>query len=220
MARGLGRPSSGRVALSELQPNGDPPQSTLAAQLVNRLADGNTNPRDQGHEAFRQLLNEILDAERDDSDQVRPQEANNDVDCKLIYVVVKAGLEALTSQDPFSKQGERDKQCVDSLAAVRSTLKRNPGVLYAHAPAQLSDTDRHGPLFLWLIPKLLTVLASDHDGNVTNGTLNLLKAMFSVDKKIKGSAAKKYSIRKYMKDCVKGEVFPPHPLLAQWLRMS
>lgn len=206
MARGVGRSGSGRPVFSELQQNGDPPQSTLAAQLVNRFTDGKNHSKHQDRESFRQLLREVLGAESEQGWQAQTHDTDNDVNCKLVYVIVKAGLETLANGDPFGGQIERSRQAVDSLAAVEYTLRKNPEILFIPTPGDESLPNPNGPLFLWLIPKLLNVAGQLQDEGIGDCLLKLLRTIVSVERKIHIKGVRIYSIVKYVKGCIRGQL--------------
>jgi len=208
MTRGVGRSGSGRPVFSELQQNGDPPPSTLAAQLVNHLTDGKKHSKNQDQETFRQLLREVLGAESEHNSQARMHDTDHDVNYKLVYVIVKAGLETLTNGDPFGGQAGRSTQAIDSLTAVEYTLIKSPEILFILTSGQEFDPNPHLPLFLWLIPKLLAVAGQVQDDTVIDRILKLLKTTVSLEKKIHIKGVRIYSIVKYIQGCVKGQ--PAH----------
>ncbi len=206
MARGVGRSGSGRPVFSELQQNGDPPPSTLAAQLVNHLTDGRKLSKNQDQETFRQLLHEVLGAQREAGSQAQTHDADNDLDCKLVYVIVKAGLETLTNGDPFAGHTERSRQVIESLAAVEYTIWKNPGILFYPTPRYESLPNPSGPLFWWLIPKLLHVVGQLQGDGVGGCVLKLLRTIVNLERKIHAKGIRIYSIVKYFKGCIKGQL--------------
>ena len=205
MARGVARTGSGRPVFSELQQNGDIPQSTLAAQLVNHFTDGRKRSKNQDQETFRQLLQEVLDAE--DEQHPRPEafETNSNVNYKLIYVIFKAGLEVLNSEDPFSRPDEQDKQASDSLAAIEHTIRRNPEVLFVVPSSQETDPKPKAPLYLWLVPKLLALTGYSESDGIRDGVIRLLKTAVVVERKVHIREVKINSVLKYIKGCTKGQ---------------
>lgn len=205
MARGVGRTGSGRPVFSELQHNGEPPRSTLAAQLVNHFTDGKKHSRNQDQETFRQLLQEVLGSEDEQHPRTEAIETDSAVNYKLIYVIFKAGLEVLDSEDPFRKQDERHKQAVDSLAAIELTIRRNPEVLFAAPSSQENDPRLKGPLFLWLVSELLSLTGKTHDRGITNCVIQLLKTSLINEKKVHSKGGKLNLVLKYLKGCIKGQ---------------
>lgn len=204
MARGMARTGSGRPVFSELQQNGDIPPSTLAAQLVNHFTDGRKHSKNQDQETFRQLLQEVLDAE--DEQHPRPEafETNSHVNYKLIYVIFKAGLEVLISEDPFSRPDEQDRQASDSLAAIEHTIRRNPDVLFVVPSSQETDPKSKAPLYLWLVPKLMALTGYSKSDRIRDGVIRLLKTAVVVERKVHIREVKINSVLKYIKGCTKG----------------
>ena len=205
MARGVARTGSGRPVFSELQHNGEPPKSTLAAQLVNHFTDGKKHPRNQDKETFRQLLQEVLGSEDEQHPRIEAIETDNVVNYKLIYVIFKAGLETLHSEDPFRKEDERHKQAVDSLAAIELTIRRNPEVLFTAPSNQETDLRLKGPLFLWLVPKLLNITGEIQDCGITDCVIQLIKTSLINEKEVHSKGKKPNLVLKYLKGCIKGQ---------------
>ena len=205
MARGVARTGSGRPVFSELQHNDEPPKSTLAAQLVNHFTDGKKHSRNQDQETFRQLLQEVLGSEDEQQPRTEAIETDSVVNYKLIYVIFKAGLEPLHSEDPFGKQDERHKQANDSLAAIELTVRRNPEVLFAAPSSQETDPKLRGPLFLWLVPKLLNLTGKSQDCEITDCVIQLVKTSLINEKKVQSKGGNINLILKYLKGCIKGQ---------------
>ena len=204
MVRGVGRTSSGRAVFCDVLQNGDPPQSTLAAQLVHNLTDGKKHSKNQDQETFRQLLREVLTADTEHGPQSQMHDVDCDIDYKLIYVVVKAGLDTLISEDPFGDKAEQSTQAIDSLAAVQTTLRKNPQVLFVDAPLQIPGEDRHGPLFVWLIPQVLVIAGHNHEEKIRNSVSQVLEMMLLLEKKQHDKSVKRNPILTYTKSCIKG----------------
>ena len=186
-----------------MQQIGEPPHSTLAAQLVNHLTDGRQHSRNQDKETFRQLLSELLSAESERSSQGQVPDAGDEVDYKLVFVLLRASLDTLIGEEQFSKQSERSKQVIDCLIAVETTLKRSPGVLLIEASGQVPGLDGCGPLFMWFIPKILFIVSR---GPIfKENCLRLLQTILCLERKIHGSGIRKHSITKFVKGCSLGQ---------------
>ena len=204
MARGPGRSESGRPVLHKLSQNAEPPQSTLAAQLVSHFTDGKKHPKNQDEETFRQLLREILGTESGHIVRAEPLETDSDVDCKLIYVIVKAGLENVYSDDPFNGKIELSRQAADSLTAINFTIKRNPEVLFVAPQFQGPDPRPIGPLYLWLLPKLLALIGCLQDSETVDGVIRVLTTLLVTERKTHVKRANLNPILKYVKGCING----------------
>ena len=173
MARGIGRSGSSRPVFGELQHNADPPQSSLAAQLVKHFTEGQRDPKSQDQGSFGQLLQELLDSENDHQSQ-DSHKNSSEVNFKLILVVVKAGLEIRADRDPLAEQL---KQAIDSLAAVNVTIQRSPEVLCTIASTQDDKLGHDGPLFVWLIPRLLALIDHRRNGKLNAEVMKVLKTI-------------------------------------------
>ena len=205
MARGVARVGSGRPVFSELQQNGDPPASTLAAQLVNHFTDGKQHSKNQDQETFRQLLHEVLGANDEKHPQPQVFETDSDVNYKLIYVIFKAGLEVFILDDPSGTDHDQCRQAIDSLAAIEHTVRSSPEVLFAVPVGRETDPKLKAPLFLWLVPKLLALTGAIKSDEIRNGVTQLLKTAIIVGRKVHIKEVKINSVLKYIKGCTKGQ---------------
>lgn len=205
MARGVGRIGSGLPALNEIAQKAEPPQSTLAAQLVSHLTDGKKHPRTQDEETFRQLLREILSTESGQVVRAVPLETDSDVDCKLVYVIVKAGLEKITLDDPFNRRNELSRQAVDSLIAINFTIKRNPKVLFVAPQFQGPAPRPTGPLYLWLLPKLLALAGCLQNRETIDGVLQVLTTLLVSETTTHVRRLNLHPVLKYAKGCINGQ---------------
>lgn len=204
MARGVDEGRSGRAVLDQLSPNAEQPQSTLTAQLVSHFTNGKKRPQNQDEEAFSQLLREVLDTESGQVVRREELKTDSDVDCRLIYVIMKAGLEKATLDEPFDGKNGRSKQATDSLAAIDFTIKRNPEVLFFASQFQELDPRPTGPLYLWLLPKLLALTGRLQDSGITDGVLAVLTTFCINERKTHVQKAILDPVLKYMKGCING----------------
>jgi serine/threonine-protein kinase ATR len=180
----------------------DPPPSTLAAQIVDSLTKRKEHSKYQDQESFRQLLREILDVDDGHPDSI---ETNVEVNHKIIYVVVRSGIEVLFQDDPFNKKDDLTQQCLSSLAVIRLTIQRSPEVLFFTPEIHEPDPKLGGPLFLWLIPKLLSLLAWSGDFRIQEAALRALQTILEIERKTHCRGIMPQSVLKYIQGCVKGE---------------
>lgn len=204
MARGIGGSGSERAVLNQLPQNAELPQSTLAAQLVSHFTDGKKHPKKQDEETFSQLLREILGTGNAQVVRTEPLETDNDVDWKLIYVIVKAGLEDITSKDPFDGKPELSRQVTDSLAAINLTIKKNPEVLFVAPQSQEIDPRPIGPLYLWLVPKLLALTGCLQDSVAIEGIRRVLTTFLVSERKTHVRKMNLHPVLRYVKGCIDG----------------
>jgi hypothetical protein len=140
--------------------NARSPPSILAAHIA--PANGNALP-DVDPRIFAQLIEECLGYDDDGQPRVGTDVAVNH---RLICVIVKAGIDpaSIDRDDPFKAQGRNGDQVTRCLEVIDIAIQRSPLVLY-----ELSGTDDLGPgdymvpLFVWLIPKLLSVICQGQD---------------------------------------------------------
>ena len=209
MPRGALRAGSGRPVFSELQQNANPPQSTLAAQLVDHFTDGKQRSKNQDQETFRQLLQEVLKPENRKQNEGENFDIDLVVNHKLVYVIVKAGLDVLNPDNPFGVKGELSNQVIDSLAAIEITIKRNPRILFATSSIQQPNLKPSIPLYLWLLPKLLFLVGRMRDEGTRNGVLALLQTALTMESKAHIKALETGSMLKYVKGCMQGQLLQP-----------
>lgn len=199
--------AQGQIAAKETVNNGEPPASTLAALIVDDLTRGKTHPKHQDREKFRNLLREILDTNNEHSGViVQGIEKNTNVNSRLIYVVIRAGLEASFNGDPFEKQDELNNQALESLSVVELTLRQCPEVLFTVLERGETDLQLDGPLYLWLIPRLFSVLGRNEDRQVRLSVLRVLQTTLSVGRKGHPKPVKFQLVLKYIQGCVKGQL--------------
>ncbi|KAH7078025.1 hypothetical protein BKA63DRAFT_277194 [Paraphoma chrysanthemicola] len=126
-----------------------PPPSTIAAQIVQNASNLHTRPDAAAKVSFGELVKEFL--QHPSTDEPEPQLV------ALICVVAEAGLEGLFKDDPFAQDQQR-QQGVDSISALQLIIQKKPHLLLSPKDAD-DDASPRPPLFLWLFPKLLSLLA-------------------------------------------------------------
>ena len=201
MAPSRGTLNSNLIRLTQQTEN--PPPSTLAAQIVNNLTKKAHSW--QNRESFQQLLREILDAEDEKDGQSDSIETNVEVNHKIIYVVIRSGIEGLFRDDPFNKKAGLVEQGLRSVAVIGLTIKRSPEVLFFTPKIGEFEPKLNGPLFLWLIPILLSVLAYEGCGGIQTATLQLLQTILGTERRTHCPGIKPQSVLKYIQGCLKGK---------------
>ena len=187
------------------QANGHPPPSTFAAQIVDNLASARRLSDSIDKQAdLRQLLQMILDADREGHVLSEAIETSIEVNYRLIYTIVRAGLEILSSDDPFDDARNVHVQALNTLAVVDLTIRRSPEVLF-WTPNNDDPTGRPGgPLFLWLVPQLINLLNHMFDKEVSEGAVSVLSTMLSVQTRASTSKIRLHPVLKYVQGCIKG----------------
>ena len=205
MARGVGRSETGSHIHNESSQNVEPPQSTLAAQLVSHFTDGRHHPRDQDEETFRQLLQEILGAESRRAVRAESPETDSDIDCKLIYVIMKVGLKQMNLDDPFNGKINLGTQTTDCLTAIIFTVERNPEVLFVAPQFKGLDSRPFGPLYLWLLPKLMVLIGCLKESEEIDAVSRVFSTFLTIERKTRVRRVILRPILKYMKGCINGQ---------------
>ena len=204
MVRGAARSGSGRAVLNELHPNSEPPQSTFAAQLVHRITNGERQHRNQDEDTFKLLIKEVLESENEPSTTANASETNLEVNYKLIYVIVKAGLDALAQDNPFVQYDVLVRQAIESLTAIDITLRRTPSVLFV-SPSLNESSQRDIPLVLWLVPRVISFFAIEDSEGLDKASEKLLTNALSLEEKLHLRGVKHGSLLRYLQGCVSGQ---------------
>lgn len=185
------------------QHNGPPP-STYAAQIVDALTKAKQQPKPDERELFQQLLREILGSDGAQEPQAETIETDIHVNYRLVYVVFRAGLEVLLQEDPFQQENVLNEQALNSLAVIQLTIERSPEVLFFVPPAHEPGFEPGGPLFLWLLPKLLSILGNGRDERVQEKITDLIRSTISVQSRSSTLRERLHPVSKYAQGCVKG----------------
>jgi hypothetical protein len=142
------------------------PPSILAAHIA--PGNGNTLPN-VDPKVFAQLIEECLGCDDDGQPRVGTDVAVNH---RLICAIVKVGIDpaSIDGDDPFKAQGRNGDQVTRCLEVIDIAIRRSPLVLYALSGTDdlgdLGPADHMIPLFVWLIPTLLSVICqgqNEHD---------------------------------------------------------
>ena len=201
MPSGTRRVAQGNAGSAISGPTGgNPPASTFAAQIVQNLTQGHYSTKQPDKEEFQRLLQEILHPDEDGDDAGDAMETNVDVNCRLIYVVVRAGLESLSNQDFFGDQDELHKQAIASLSVVELTMRQSPSVLFY----SFQGAQQVGPLYLWLLPRLFMLVGISNENDIRRYVCGALQAALLAEKTTY-KQTKFLLIQKYLQGCIKGQ---------------
>ncbi|KAI4673661.1 uncharacterized protein J4E88_008717 [Alternaria novae-zelandiae] len=131
--------------------NGVPPPSTIAAQIVSNASNVHAWQGEATKVSFGELVKEFLQHPNTDEPDAQL--------VALISVIAEAGLEGLFKDDPFAQDQQR-QQGIDSIAALTFILQQKPHLLLSVRETE-DDSISRPPLILWLVPKLLGLLAHE-----------------------------------------------------------
>lgn len=184
-------------------PDGEIPQSTLAAQLLHRL-EGDQRGSSYQRVTFRQLLQEVLDVHREPSGSA--VSVNSDVtNYKLVFVIVKAGLEPLIAGDSLSHHEESIEQALDSIKAVSLTLSQTPGLLAVAIGNDTQNEVSNTPMLFWLLPKLVLLMCLSKIESVRIACENCLLDVLAMDAKMHVKGYKSRASLRFLQGCANGK---------------
>ncbi len=185
--------------------NGDPPPSTIAAQIVDNLSSVNREPRQDDQRNFEQLLLTIVGNDGMAATSAGVIETDLNDNYKLINVVTRAGLEVMLRDDPFMDISHLLPQASNSVLVIELTIKRTPDVLF-FKPHDITGSSRESqvPLFLWLLPKLLALFAVKDADYFQQKIMNLISTILTVTTRSPGSWQNWEQLLRYFKACVCG----------------
>ena len=205
MAPGAVRSGQSRSAHAERLTNGDPPPSTYAAQIVDNLTSARRRSSSSNNEAhLRQLLQMILDADRNGEALPGATETSIEVNYRLIYTIVRAGLEVLSPSSPFENYTDVQVQACNTLAVVNLTVRRSPEVLFCTSEINDPITRLGGPLFLWLVPHLINLLRYDIYKEIMEEAEKVLHTALSVQTRTSTLRTRLHPVLKYLQGCTTG----------------
>ena len=112
-------------------------------------------------EDFDLLLKESLGSDEDGQPNLGYDVVVNH---KLICVIIKAGLDTIDfrSDDPFRKDNEHHDQVQRCLEVIHLVVDKTPDALFIVSRSEdLGPKAENIPLFVWVVPKLLSLLLLD-----------------------------------------------------------
>lgn len=181
----------------------------IAAHLA--PTDGSTYPHFD-RDDFALLLEESLGSDEDGQPNL-----GNDVNInhKLICVIIKAGLNTidLRSDDPFRECDEDLGQIRKCIEVIRLAVEKSPEALFVLSKSEdLGSKAENVPLFVWIIPKLLSLLVLDKYGSqlIADCVWSLLDKILVSEKQCSNISDLCISISTYFEDLLEGSVHEDH----------
>jgi serine/threonine-protein kinase ATR len=151
MARKSGGSTQRKAPLptTNVSTNGNnPPPSTIAAQIVHNAANVHSRQDAAAKVTFGDLVKEFLQHPSIDEPDTQL--------VAFICVVVEAGLDGLSKDDPFAQDQQRD-QGTNSIHALIYLLTQKPHLLLCAKEGDNTGSPQP-PVIIWLFPKLLGLL--------------------------------------------------------------
>lgn len=190
-----------------VEPGHDAPSSTLAANLVNNLTNTRKPAKNDEQEDFQQLLLEL--SENPDGDGLLDDDRRKiEHQHKLIYVVAKAVLTPLSKDGLFSHSEQQLQQGSEALDIITATIKETPEVLIhiAGSGAHLQSGSKV-PLWLWLFPQILPLLARRRCVKLRDKVKDLLDRCFHVSQSLPVFWGVTKSMFTFLRYCAEGKYF-------------
>lgn len=180
-----------------------PPASTFLADRI-VAANGETSEQLQ-RERFLQLLDVSTSLDDNGEPTIGTDAGSNHT---LILIIFKAGLDRFVkSKDPFRDDNREDilTQTLQSLNVIRVALARTPEILFhsSHAGG-FSDSLNGVPLFVWLIPRILSLSYSlgSKDEGLKASVLETLTLIIQLEAKSTKNRHYCSSISQYVRDII------------------
>jgi serine/threonine-protein kinase ATR len=181
-----------------------PPPATLAAQLVNNLTNGRKPSFREEQDDFKLIVAEVSNFDKIKDDNTTLEEIT-EYNHKLVYVVSKATLEVLINDDPFANQARLIEQASQGLEVLIASIQETPSILEAvAAPDSTLRTGRDIPLWLWLFPRLLTLVGRDRCEALQDRLNLFFKSAFTVSKSPRLSNLASHFFY-YLRHCADGQ---------------
>lgn len=202
MARGKGAKSRSNDLATAGSEADEAPPPTMAVQLINNLSTSNKPSRKVEQDDLQRLMSEVSSLENNTA-ELTSIEAKLEHKHKLIYVFGLAVLERLTTDDPFMNIRSLLLQASEALDIFMSTIRETPEVLaYVIKPDSTLRGRGKEPLWIWLFPRVLTLLGRRQCESLTEK----IKDLFYVSFQAVARSTKLWDLASYffiyLKECV------------------
>ena len=174
------------------------------SQIIDDFTRTESLSKHHDQESFRQLLQEVLTAPGNQDHHSTTSETTLELNYRLIYVVFKAGVETVTQENPFTNNVQLSEQATQSLAVIEITIRQAPNVVFFSPVSIEPKTWYSGPLYSWLLLKLLVI----NDGKIATAVrasiYRLLRLVLRLDHKIQPKQLAFHALSKYVQGCIQG----------------
>lgn len=175
--------------------NGNPPPSTIAAQIVNNASTSNGHHKPESKLAFESLLDEFLA-------NPSTSELDTDLNVNFISIIAEGGLDALL-QDSLFALDQLLRLAVKSILAIKHNIQQKPHLLFTPRHDGGSGTPRP-PLFLWLLPKILGLVGHANFEPIQEDLQGLLSTCLQTVSRKANLWGHAVSIQQLFRSCVSG----------------
>ena len=184
-----------------------PPPSTAAAQLVDNYHRPGIRKNREWPNSFGRLLVEILQAGDDSRGAIRASESSIDVNTKVIFVVLEAGLHGNYGADPFLDDRTSSDQVRTILEVIVLTIRRHPQVLLHVPSGQSIKGGFSGPLYLWLMPRIFEISLRPSLRDLRSDVFAVLRSCLLAESSLAVKSTERRSvISRYFQGCLNGPI--------------
>lgn len=174
-----GRLSMNHPGLNGLASN-QPPPSTLAAQLVDNISTPAARSSHPDETAELKRLFSVIERIKDQPDLLKTDQERIEHNHLLIYVYTRVALDGLQWDNPFAKTATQVAEASKALNFLQVTISETPAVLQYKAEAKSFLFRDQEPLWLWLLPRILRMLGSEHCHSLTPVIERFCELIFDV----------------------------------------
>ena len=197
--------SRNRHGIKRAANGSQPPQSSLLAAHLAPTNGSSTSAFDP--EDFALLLKESLGSDEDGQPNLGTDVTVNH---KLVCVIIKAGLDTidLLNDDTFCEDKKYHDQVLRCIEVIDLVMERTPEAIFSSTPEDLGPIVENVPLFLWLIPKLLSSLVLDRNEPrlIAENVWPLLGKILASAKKCSNSLDLCITVSTYLEELTEGTV--------------
>ncbi|RYP19412.1 hypothetical protein DL765_003385 [Monosporascus sp. GIB2] len=159
--------------------HGQPPPSTLAAQLVENISASTRSSRPDETAELSKLIG-IIERVKDEPDNLKTQEERVGHNHMLIYVYARVTLEGLKWDDPFADTVHLRSEALGAINFLRVAVAETPEVLLATSdPGRFLFRGKE-PLWIWIFPKVLKMLGYNSSVDLAAAIEPFFETVFSV----------------------------------------
>ena len=158
---------------------GQPPPSTLAAQLVENISASTRSSRSDETAELGKLIG-IIEKVKDQPENLKTQEERVAHNQMLIYVYARVKLEGLKWNDPFADRAHLRSEALGAINFLKVAVKETPEVLLAVAGPDSYLFRGKEPLWVWIFPRVLRMLGHNHSFDLAPAIEAFFQAVFSV----------------------------------------
>ncbi|RYP81209.1 hypothetical protein DL769_002101 [Monosporascus sp. CRB-8-3] len=159
--------------------HGQPPPSTLAAQLVENISASTRSSRPDETAELSKLIG-IIERVKDEPDNLKTQEERVGHNHMLIYVYARVTPEGLKWDDPFADRVHLQSEALGAINFLKVAVAETPEVLLATSDPTRFLFRGKEPLWIWIFPKVLKMLGYNNSVDLAAAIESFFQTVFSV----------------------------------------